>query len=217
MKKYVLCLFSICVMLSFVSCGNDEPALPDQPEIENPGNGENENPDSPSTHKTLIAYYSYTNNVERIVAELRSQIEADVIEIEPAEKGLDYAANNYAIGTQLLNDIRSNPNEASSYPAIDPIEVTMENYDMVIIATPLWWSQMAAPFQTFLFHYGSQMEGKNIGVIVSSSSSGISGVVDDAKRLIPKGKFIEPNLWIRSSQTSNAKVLIEQWLKDIEY
>lgn len=41
--------------------------------------------------KTLIVYYSYTNNVESIVNELRTQIEADVIEVEPAEKGLDYA------------------------------------------------------------------------------------------------------------------------------
>ena len=31
--------------------------------------------------KTLIVYYSYTNNVERIVTELRNQIEADVIEV----------------------------------------------------------------------------------------------------------------------------------------
>lgn len=35
--------------------------------------------------KTLVAYYSYTNNVERIVTALRSQIDADVVEIEPAE------------------------------------------------------------------------------------------------------------------------------------
>lgn len=167
--------------------------------------------------KTLVAYYSFTNNVERIVTELSSQIEADVIEIEPAEKGLDYAANNYALGTQLLNAIRNNPDDASSYPAIDPVDVEMDEYDMVIIATPLWWSQMAAPFQTFLFHYGSQMAGKNIGVIVSSASSGISGVVSDAKRLIPGGNFIEPSLWIRSSQTPSAGQMISDWLEDIHY
>ena len=167
--------------------------------------------------KTLVAYYSYTNNVERIVTALRSQIDADVIEIEPAEKGLDYAANNYALGTQLLNAIQANPNDASSYPAIDPVEVNIDDYDMVIIATPLWWSQMAAPFQTFLFNYGPQMKGKNICVIVSSASSGISGVVADAKRLIPEGNFLEPNLWIRSSQTSNATDLISSWLNDIHY
>lgn len=167
--------------------------------------------------KTLVAYYSYTNNVERIVTELRSQIEVDIIEIEPAQKGLDYAANNYALGTQLLNAIKANPDDASSYPAIDPVEVNMDDYDTVIIAVPLWWSQMAAPFQTFLFHYGSLMAGKNIGVIVSSASSGISGVVADAKRLIPDGKFIEPNLWIRSSQTSKAASMILSWLADIHY
>lgn len=167
--------------------------------------------------KTLVAYYSYTNNVERIVNELCKQVDADVIEIEPAQKGLDYAANNYSLGTQLLNMIRNNPNDASSYPAIDPVEVNMNDYDMVIIAAPLWWSQMAAPFQTFLFHYGPQMKGKNIGVIVSSASSGISGVVADAKRLIPEGNFLEPNLWIRSSQTSNAASLISSWLNDIHY
>lgn len=167
--------------------------------------------------KTLVAYYSYTNNVERIVNALRQQISCDVLEIEPAEKGLDYAANNYALGTQLLNSIRNNPNDASSYPAIDPVEVNMDDYDMVIIACPLWWSQMAAPFQTFLFHYGPQMADKHIGVIVSSASSGINGVVADAKRLIPEGNFIESNLWIRSSQTSDAASMITTWLSNIHY
>ncbi|MFQ7265291.1 MAG: flavodoxin [Paraprevotella clara] len=222
MKRYIIYFFAICMMFTLASCDKDEPASPNQPETETPeeGGNENENPDAPNTpseHKTLIAYYSYTNNVERIVTELRLQIEADVVEIEPAQKGLDYAANNYALGTQLLNAIKANPNSASSYPAIDNVEVDMTKYDMIIIATPLWWSQMAAPFQTFLFQYGPQMEGKSIGVIVSSASSGISGVVVDAKRLIPKGNFVEPNLWIRSSQTTSAKSLIEQWLKDIEY
>lgn len=31
--------------------------------------------------KTLIVYYSYTNNVHRIVTALQSQIEADVIRL----------------------------------------------------------------------------------------------------------------------------------------
>lgn len=171
----------------------------------------------PMQAKTLIAYYSYTQNTHTIVTELASMIEADVLRIEPAEKGLDYAANNYAIGTAQLTAINNNPDDLSSYPAIDPVNVDMSLYDMVIIATPLWWSQMAAPFQTFLFMYGNEMAGKNIGVIVSSASSGISGVVADAKRLIPQGKFIEPNLWIRSSQTSSCSPLIRQWLLDIDY
>ncbi len=167
--------------------------------------------------KTLIVFYSYTNNVERIVNELRTQIEADVIEVEPAEKGLDYAANNYAIGSSQIAAIRENPNDASSYPAIDPVNVDLSQYSTIIIGAPLWWSNMAAPMQSFLFQNGKDMADKNIGLIVSSASSGISGVESDAKRLIPDGKFLSPSLWIRSSQTSNAKSLLQDWLQTIDY
>lgn len=167
--------------------------------------------------KTLVVYYSYTNNVHRIISELSSQIEADVVRVEPAEKGLDYAANNYAIGSALISAIRNNPDNPDSYPAIDLINVDFDEYDTIIIGAPLWWSNMAAPLQTFLFNNGKKMAGKNIGLIVSSASSGISGVESDAKRLIPNGKFLTPSLWIRSSQTSNAGTLIGNWLKEIDY
>ncbi len=167
--------------------------------------------------RTLVVYYSYTNNIERIVNELKTQIDCDVLEIQPAEKGLDYDANNYAIGSAQIAAIRNNPDDASSYPAIDPVDINLDEYETVIIGVPLWWSQMAAPLQTYLFHNGAKLADKNIGLIVSSASSGISGVVADAKRLIPEGKFLEPSLWIRSSQVSNCYALIEQWLKDIDY
>lgn len=167
--------------------------------------------------KTLIAYYSFTNNIHTVATDLQEQTGADILRIEPAEKGIDYAADNYAVGSSLIAAIRENPNSTSSYPAIDDVTVNLADYDVIIIATPLWWSNMAAPMQTFLFNYGTQMAGKHIALIVSSASSGISGVESDAKRLIPDGNFVEPSLWIRSSQTSNCHSLNAQWLKDIDY
>ena len=167
--------------------------------------------------KTLVVYYSFTNNVHTIVSDLSTQIDADVIRIEPAEKGIDYAANNYAAGSALISAILSNPDDAASYPAIDPVEVNMADYDMVVVAAPLWWSQMAAPLQTFLFQHGKETADKHIALIVSSAGSGISSVVAEAKRLIPEGNFLEPKLWIRSSHVSNRHSMIEQWLKDINY
>ena len=103
----------------------------------------------------------------------------------------------------------------ASYPEIKPVEVNIADYDRIIVGAPLWWSNMAAPLQTFLFQYGSLMEGKSIGLIVSSSSSGISGVESDARRLIPGGDFLEPSLWIRSGQTSNCHSMIADWLSQI--
>ena len=169
------------------------------------------------TAKTLVVYYSYTGNCREIVTTLTSQIEADVLEIQPAEKGLKYEANGYALGTQLLNAIKANPNDASSYPAIDPVNTSLSEYETIIIVTPLWWSQMAAIMQTYLFNYGGQMANKNIGLIVSSASSGISGVVADCKRLVPDGKYFSENLWINHSNHSNRTSLIQNWLTAVNY
>ena len=207
MKKHFSHIILMLTAFLVMACQSDEAnAMP--PVDNNSSNGDN---------KTLIVYYSYTNNTEQIVDDLKTMINADVIEVEPVNKNLDYAANNYAIGTEQLNKIKNNPNDASSYPAIDPVSVDISKYNTVIIATPLWWSQMASNMQTFLFKYGNEMAGKNIGLIVSSHSSGISGVEADAKRLVPNGKFYAKSLWINASKHSQRKALLEQWLKEVNY
>lgn len=206
MKSIFSNLYLVMATLFMMSCQNDEAnAMPPA-----------DDDISENVNKTLIVYYSYTNHTEEIVFDLKSLVDADVLEVEPTEKGLDYAANNYRIGTEQLTKIKDNPEEESSYPAIDPVDVDMSKYNTVIIATPLWWSQMSSNMQTFLFKYGRMMANKNIGLIVSSHSSGISGVEADAKRLVPNGKFLK-SLWINNANHAKRKSLLEQWLKDIEY
>lgn len=212
MKKYLYLLFATLIAVGLNACSPDDNE-PDNPQTETPETPDNPNP--APTGKTLIVYYSYTNNVHSIINDLQTQIKADVVRVEPTEKGIDYAANNYAIGSALIQAIRDNPNDANSYPSIETTIDNLSDYDRIIIGAPLWWSNMAAPLQTFLFQYGSQMESKNIGLIVSSASSGINGVESDAKRLIPGGNFLTPSLWIRSSQTSNCHSMIADWLNEI--
>ena len=168
--------------------------------------------------KTLVVYYSYTNNCHEIVTSLTSQIEADVIRIEPEDKTQKYEADNYAIGTALLNAIKDNPNDAASYPAIDPVSITdLSGYQNIIIVTPLWWSQMAAIMQTYLFNYGAQMAGKHVALIVSSHSSGIGGVVADAERLVKNVTWMGDALWINASNHGNRASLIQDWLPTLNF
>ena len=163
--------------------------------------------------KTLVIYYSYTGNCKKIVESLTAQVKADVVRIQPADKTQKYEANNYAIGTALLNAIKDNPSSADSYPAIDPITTNLGDYEAFIIVTPLWWSQMAAILQTYLFQNGAKLAGKPVGLIVSSYSSGISGVEADAKRLVPNGKFYSESLWINNANHSKRADLITEWIK----
>ena len=205
MKSSMICRMLLTVVcLLAVACSNDE-------------DGQVNAQTTMKAGKTLVVYYSYTGNCSDIVTTLTSQIEADVLEIEPAEKGLRYEANGYALGTQLLNAIKANPNDASSYPAIDPVSTSLADYQNIIIVTPLWWSQMAAIMQAYLFSAGPEMAGKNIGLIVSSASSGISGVVADCKRLVPDGNYFSENLWINNSNRSRRSTLIKDWLSAINF
>lgn len=167
--------------------------------------------------QTLVVYYSYTSHCREIVNTLTQQITADVLEIQPAEDGVQYDANNYAIGSAMISAIRNNPNDASSYPSIKQVSTNLADYSTIIIVTPLWWSNMAAIMQAYLFNYGSQMSGKNVGLIVSSASSGISSVVADCKRLVPNGNYFSENLWINHSNHSRRSTLISDWLATVNY
>ena len=167
--------------------------------------------------RTLVVYYSYTGNCRDIVTTLTSQIQADVLEIQPAEKGLKYEANGYALGTKLLDAIKANPNDASSYPAIDPVAISLDGYENIIVVTPLWWSQMAAPMQTYLFQSASQMAGKHVGLIVSSHSSGISGVVSDACRLLPNVTWMGEALWVNAANHARRATLVSEWVKTLNF
>lgn len=203
--------------LMFTSPACTELDNPNDNPIETPENN-GEEPSTPENGtddalKTLVIYYSYTGNCQQIVESLTAQVTADVVRIQPTDKTQKYEANNYAIGTELLTAIKNNPTLADSYPAIDPVTTNLADYEAFIIVTPLWWSQMAAILQTYLFQNGAKLAGKSVGLIVSSHSSGISGVEADAKRLVPDGKFYSESLWINNSNHAKRAELIAEWVK----
>lgn len=225
MRKALSIFLALSTLLSVFAC--ETLPMPEDPEKQNEQNEQNENTGNPSnnqgdgdetpnykdaTSKTLVVYYSYTGNCKDIVSSVTGLIEADVMEIKPAVDGQDYVANNYKLGADLINAINAKPGEAASYPGIKTIDRNAADYDTVIIVTPLWHSHMAAFMQAYLFKYGSQMAGKNVGLIVSSHSSGISSVIADAKRLLSNATFMGDALWINQSNRGKQDELVKNWL-----
>ena len=222
MRKALSIFLALSTLLSAFAC--ETLPTPEDPEAqneqnentgnssENQSNGDETPNYKDATSKTLVVYYSYTGNCKDIVSSVTGLIEADVLKIKPAVDGQDYAANNYKLGADLINAINAKPGEASSYPGIKTIDRHAADYDTIIIVTPLWHSHMAAFMQACLFEYGSQMTGKNVGLIVSSHSSGISSVVADAKRLLPNVTFMGDALWINQSNRSMQDELVKDWL-----
>ena len=183
------------------------------PDVPEPSQEEqNENPVTVEpSGKTLVVYYSFTGNCKTLAAVLAGYAGADVLEIQPAQEGLDYAANNYAIGSSLIAAIREKPNDPASYPAIKAVNRDAADYENIVIVTPLWWSNMSAIMQSYLFKEGSKLKDKKVGLIVSSASSGISSVVADAKRLVPEAKWAGEALWINNSNRSKSDEHVKEW------
>ena len=210
MTKMVSRLALLASLLIFqVGCKPVE-LTPDVPEPSQEEQNENPVTVEPSG-KTLVVYYSFTGNCKTLAAVLAGYAGADVLEIQPAQEGLDYAANNYAIGSSLIAAIREKPNDPASYPAIKAVNRDAADYENIVIVTPLWWSNMAAIMQSYLFTEGSKLKDKKVGLIVSSASSGISSVVADAKRLVPEAKWAGEALWINNSNRSKSDELVKEW------
>ena len=220
MNKNLKALAALAI-LSFFTFSCDKVTTPEKDKTQPRQNEESKEDNNDSqepggnteTGKTLIVYYSYTGNCAEIVSALSGIIEADELRVREADEGADYNANGYKYGADLINAINKAPNQASSYPAIKDVDKKAEDYDTIIVVTPLWHSRMAAIMQTYLFQNGGKMSGKNIGLIVSSASSGISGVESDAKRLVPGGKFFGTSLWINNSNRSKRADLVKEWVE----
>lgn len=140
-----------------------------------------------------VVYYSYTGNCESIVTELTNRISADVVEIEPSEKGLHYEANNYALGTQINVVIGSNTFTATladsetgeAFAALLPLTVTMNELNGNEKYHYLSFSLPTAAYQPGTIHVGDLMlYGNNCVVLFyetfnSSYSYTRLGAIDD--------------------------------------
>lgn len=223
MKKQ-LAAFAALATLSFFSFSSCEKLAPAQAGTASQQNQEREEDKNDGQQpggntgsgKTLIVYYSYTGHCGEIVSALSSEVKADVLRIREVDENADYNAGNYKLGSDLINAINKAPGQASSYPAIKDVDLKAGEYDTIIVVTPLWHGRMAAIMQTYLFLNGENMKGKNIGLVVSSHSSGISGVESDAKRLIPEGRFYGTSLWINNQNHPKRSDLVKEWLEKIK-
>lgn len=116
--------------------------------------------------RVLIAYFSATNTTEGIANHLNAILDADLYEITP-ETPYTSADLNYN------TDCRANreQNDASARPAISGSVNNMEQYDVIFLGYPIWWSQAPKIIYTFVESYN--LSGKTIVPFCTSGSSGI--------------------------------------------
>mgnify|MGYP004492204103 FL=1 len=165
--------------------------------------------------KKLIAFYSRadenyvngqiktlkTGNTEIAAGMLAEITGADLFKIEQKEP---YAKDYNECIAQAQEDQRSDARpELVSYPD------SIDEYDVIYLGYPNYWSTMPMAVFTFLEHF--DFSGKVIKPFCTHEGSGMGRSMDDIRKLCPDAD-VRDGLAIHGASVSKAKKDIENWL-----
>jgi flavodoxin len=129
--------------------------------------------------KTLVAYFSFTNNTKGIAEDLADVAGADLYAITPVEA---YESNNSNYYDSSTRAYQEQYGPASARPAIQETLIRTD-YDVILLGFPIWYGKVPRLILTFLDKYG--FAGKTVIPFCTSGSSGISGAESELHSTYP--------------------------------
>lgn len=191
-----------------------EPQRPDTPVAPDGGNTEGDPTDPEGTPtgegRSLVVFASRTGNTRSVAGMIASQLDCDIIEIEPSQPYDDDYDSQLQRAQEELAAIGR-----GDYPAISTTVENLGRYDVIFVGYPIWYGSMASPMQTFLHENAERLAGKRIALFATSGSSGMSASADEAARLCPDAEILRQTLLLTSSTLSQAESRIDAWLEQL--
>lgn len=160
--------------------------------------------DVSSKEKILITYFSKTGNTKKIAEHIQSLTGGDLIQIETNEE--------YPQEYQASTEIAKKEKETDARPAVKTKIKNINDYDVVFVGFPIWWSYTPMAIATFLESY--DLSGKTVTPFCTHGGGGAGEAFNYVKKLTPNS--IHPDGFIiYGNRASSAKPDIEKWLKNI--
>lgn len=163
----------------------------------------------------LIAYFSrrHENYVNGVIRDLKignTEIAASIIQqltgaerfqIEPLQ---EYSKDYNECIAQAQSDQRR-----KARPQLKQYPESLQEYDVIYLGYPNYWSTMPMAVFTFLEHF--DFTGKTIRPFCTHEGSGLGTSEEDIRHICSRTK-VEKGLAIRGSSVSNSETLIRKWL-----
>ena len=92
--------------------------------------------------KKLVVFYSYTGHTKMIAESIQRKLNCDILEIKPVKP--------YSTDYQTVVDEEQNNSSVGKTPDIQKIDKNLNDYDEIIVGTPVWWYTIAPVIRTFL-------------------------------------------------------------------
>ena len=214
----IACGECLATLVFTSTCSEDDPiqdgqeqTTPEEDDGEegNEGNNEEGGNVEGGSGRYLVLYCSRTGNTERMAQTIQSALDCAMIVVEP---DTPYEDDYNAMLDRAQAELDAI--EQGDYPVITTSVESFDEYDVVFIGYPIWYSHIATPMQTFLHNHADMLAGKRIALFASSGSSGIGTSERDAATLVPDAVF-EESLLLTSSTLGSMATRIPQWLESL--
>ena len=121
-------------------------------------------PEKIADMKELIVYYSMSGNTEDTAKKIASLRGADLLRIDPVKAYPDKGFRKFFWGGKSA--VMAEKPELKSY------YFKAEDYDRIIIGTPVWASTFAPPIRTFLSENKEVLRTKRLAAFACQSGNG---------------------------------------------
>ncbi|HOO33796.1 MAG TPA: flavodoxin [Thermotogota bacterium] len=92
--------------------------------------------------KTLVLYYSYEGNTKKIAEIIAKELGADIEEVKPVKEMSSRGFGKFVWGGSQVVMNRK--------PALRPIKMNPDDYELIFIGTPVWAFTYAPPIKTVI-------------------------------------------------------------------
>lgn len=217
MKKMLAVLIALSMVLVLAACGAAESknaaeadsklSLSTSKHDSAPSTEPSENISTEPTEsgtKSLVVYFSWSGNTEKVAKSVQQQTGSDIFEIVPKTPySTDY--------NTVVNDAKAEQQE-NARPEIKDSVANIADYDTVYVGFPNWWGDMPMILYTFFDTY--DLSGKTVALFCTSGGSGLSDTVNEVKNLEPSAT-VTNGLHIAGSASSNPDNAVKSWLDEI--
>ena len=157
--------------------------------------------------KKLVVFYSYTGNTKMIAENIQRKLNCDILEIKPVKP--------YSTDYQTVVDEEQNNSSVGKTPDIQKIDKNLNDYDEIIIGTPVWWYTIAPVIRTFL----TQNDLSNKTIKPFATNAGWLGhTFQEIQKLCPNSKVDKGMNIVFESYSDNLVTSpdeIEKWIDEL--
>ena len=159
MKKYFISILMIVASIPFGSCSSDDTTEPDDIPVSN-GKAliayftlpETDGVDAVAGASRVIVNGNLYSNVQYIAQVIHEETGGDLFEIKTVQQ--------YPGLHQPLIDFASDEKAAGARPQLSSHIENLDDYDVIFVGYPIWWSDFPMPLYTFFDEY--DFSGKTI-------------------------------------------------------